>query len=240
MAISVTFAAIVSLHWATPTILLATTFLLGVGGALAAPAWLLITPMLVPRARSRQRDRHQQHELQREPRDRSGARRVRDRGDQHRCPVLVLLRGESGAPGRDRLVARSAPNPRDSARRAPFERAANRASLRPLQSRHQLDAHPRRRLFPFCERVLGASSARRQNADAQWSGDLRHSPRDDRGRLHRRILRAQLAERAAGPRSPRGARNRRHDRGARRCTAPLASLFSRRRRASSPARPGSS
>jgi MFS family permease len=47
--ISVTFAAIVSLHWATPTVLLATTFLLGVGGALAAPAWLLITPMLVPR-----------------------------------------------------------------------------------------------------------------------------------------------------------------------------------------------
>src|SRR5580700_1831757 len=39
-AISITFAAIVSLHWATPTTLLATTFLLGVGGALAAPAWL--------------------------------------------------------------------------------------------------------------------------------------------------------------------------------------------------------
>ena len=33
MAISVVFAAIVSLHWATPTILLSTTFLLGVGGA---------------------------------------------------------------------------------------------------------------------------------------------------------------------------------------------------------------
>ncbi len=49
MAISVVFAAIVSLHWATPTILLSTTFLLGVGGAIAAPAWLLITPILVPR-----------------------------------------------------------------------------------------------------------------------------------------------------------------------------------------------
>jgi MFS family permease len=48
-AISVGFAAVVSLHWATPSILLATTFFLGVGGALAAPGWLLITPMLAPR-----------------------------------------------------------------------------------------------------------------------------------------------------------------------------------------------
>ena len=49
VAISVAFAAIVSLHWTSPTILLATSFLLGIGGAIAAPAWLLITPMLVPR-----------------------------------------------------------------------------------------------------------------------------------------------------------------------------------------------
>jgi MFS family permease len=48
-AISVAFAAVVSLHLATPSILLATTFALGVGGALAAPGWLLITPMLAPR-----------------------------------------------------------------------------------------------------------------------------------------------------------------------------------------------
>ncbi len=49
VAISVAFAAIVSLHWTSPTILLATSFLLGIGGAIAAPAWLLITPILVPR-----------------------------------------------------------------------------------------------------------------------------------------------------------------------------------------------
>jgi len=46
-AISIAFAAIVTLHWATPTVLLATTFLLGGTGALAAPAWLVVTPMLV-------------------------------------------------------------------------------------------------------------------------------------------------------------------------------------------------
>ncbi len=48
-AISIAFAVLASLHLATPMLLLATMFSLGVGGALAAPVWLLITPMLVPR-----------------------------------------------------------------------------------------------------------------------------------------------------------------------------------------------
>ena len=48
-AISIVFAAVVALHWATPAVLLATTFCLGGTGALAAPAWLVITPMLVPK-----------------------------------------------------------------------------------------------------------------------------------------------------------------------------------------------
>jgi predicted MFS family arabinose efflux permease len=48
-AISVVFAAIVTLHLATPAVLLVTTFCLGATGALAAPAWLVITPMLVPK-----------------------------------------------------------------------------------------------------------------------------------------------------------------------------------------------
>src|SRR5208282_2925572 len=46
-AISIAFAAVVSLHLATPAALLATTFGLGAASALAAPAWLLVTPMLV-------------------------------------------------------------------------------------------------------------------------------------------------------------------------------------------------
>jgi predicted MFS family arabinose efflux permease len=48
-AISIAFAAVVTFHLATPTVLLATTFCLGATGALAAPAWLVITPMLVPK-----------------------------------------------------------------------------------------------------------------------------------------------------------------------------------------------
>lgn len=49
VAISIAFATVVLLRFATPPVLLTTTFLLGVGGALAAPAWLLITPMLAPK-----------------------------------------------------------------------------------------------------------------------------------------------------------------------------------------------
>lgn len=48
-AVSTAFAVLVSLGFATPNLLLATTFLLGVGGALAAPAWVSIAPLLVPR-----------------------------------------------------------------------------------------------------------------------------------------------------------------------------------------------
>jgi predicted MFS family arabinose efflux permease len=48
-AVSFAFAAAVSLGLAGPHALLATSFLLGVGGALTAPAWLLILPMLVAR-----------------------------------------------------------------------------------------------------------------------------------------------------------------------------------------------
>jgi MFS family permease len=48
-AVSIVFAVVVTMHWATPVVLLATTFCLGGSGALAAPAWLVITPMLVPK-----------------------------------------------------------------------------------------------------------------------------------------------------------------------------------------------
>jgi MFS family permease len=49
LAISVIFAGLVSLKLETPTLLLATTFLLGVGGALTSPAWGSTIPLLVPK-----------------------------------------------------------------------------------------------------------------------------------------------------------------------------------------------
>jgi predicted MFS family arabinose efflux permease len=45
--VSVIFAGLVSFDLATPAVLLATTFLLGVGGALTSPAWGTIIPLLV-------------------------------------------------------------------------------------------------------------------------------------------------------------------------------------------------
>jgi MFS family permease len=48
-AVSAMFAAIVSLGLATPANLLLFTFLIGVGGALTAPAWQAIVPQLVPK-----------------------------------------------------------------------------------------------------------------------------------------------------------------------------------------------
>jgi MFS family permease len=47
--LSFVFSAMVSMGLATPSALLATVFLVGVGRALCAPAWLAITPLLVPR-----------------------------------------------------------------------------------------------------------------------------------------------------------------------------------------------
>jgi predicted MFS family arabinose efflux permease len=49
LVISGLFAGLASLGLATPWLLLGATFLLGVGGALAAPAWVSIAPLLVPR-----------------------------------------------------------------------------------------------------------------------------------------------------------------------------------------------
>src|ERR1700721_2321561 len=48
LAASVVFAGLVSLKLATPSLLLATTFLLGVGGALTSPAWGATIPVLWP------------------------------------------------------------------------------------------------------------------------------------------------------------------------------------------------
>ena len=49
-AISIIFAAAVSFGLGSPLALLGTSFLMGASGALAAPAWLFITPILVPRS----------------------------------------------------------------------------------------------------------------------------------------------------------------------------------------------
>ena len=118
-AISIVFAAVVTLHWATPSVLLATTFSLGATGALAAPAWLFITPMLVPK-----------HDLDSAVAINNAsynvsraigpvAWRIGDRDLQHRLAVLVLLRRERSARGGAPVVARSAQGEGEPSGRAP-------------------------------------------------------------------------------------------------------------------------
>jgi predicted MFS family arabinose efflux permease len=49
-AVSAGFALVVAARWASASMLLGTTFLLGAAGALGAPAWQIIIPMLVPKS----------------------------------------------------------------------------------------------------------------------------------------------------------------------------------------------
>src|SRR5271156_6309324 len=51
VAVSIAFAMVVSAGLAGPASLLATSFLLGIGGAPSAPAWLPLSPLLLPRTR---------------------------------------------------------------------------------------------------------------------------------------------------------------------------------------------
>ena len=49
LAVAALLGVLTILGWMTPAILLSLTFLIGLGGALSAPAWQAIVPELVPR-----------------------------------------------------------------------------------------------------------------------------------------------------------------------------------------------
>ena len=165
-AISIVFATIVTMHWATPAVLLATAFCLGGSGALAAPAWLVITPMLVPK-----------HDLDSAIAINNASYNV----SRAVAPALAGLAiatfsialpfwcfcaGNIAVLGA--LIWWRAPRRTkgDTSRGAPCERAAHRPALRQKQSRHRRDPDPRSRFFPFRKRLLGASASGRAHADA--------------------------------------------------------------------------
>ena len=160
-AISIVFAAVVTMHWATPTVLLATTFLLGGSGALAAPAWLVITPMLVPK-----RDLDSAIAINNASYNVSRALGPAIAGlgiaaFSIALPFWCFCAGNIAVLVRAAVVARAAPDQGDPSRGAPLQRAPHRAALRQKQSRYRRDPDPRRRLFPVRERVLGASASGR-------------------------------------------------------------------------------
>ena len=94
VAISVAFAFLVSVHLATPAALLATSFALGATGALAAPAWLMITPMLVAKEDldSAIAINNTSFNVSRAVGPALGGFAIA--ALRHRFPVLVLLRGQ--------------------------------------------------------------------------------------------------------------------------------------------------
>ena len=74
----------------TRRLLLATTFLLGVGGALTSPAWDAITPLLVPRRDLDSAIAANSVGYQPQPRGRPGARRRRHRRRRLAAPFWVF------------------------------------------------------------------------------------------------------------------------------------------------------
>ena len=189
--------------------------LLGVGGALAAPAWLLITPMLVPRD------------------DLDSAIAINNTSFNVSRAIGPALGGFAIAAisidvpfwcycaGNLALLAAVVwwRGPRRIRETLPAERlsSALRTGLRYARYNRDIDSTLIRAvaffLFASAYWALLPLVAKTQMHNGR--GDLRRAARDDRARLDRRIVRAQLAEGASGPRSPRGARDRRHDRGAR-------------------------
>ena len=90
LAVSVAFAGLVSLKLATPSLLLATTFLLGVGGAFTSPAWGATIPMLVPKRDLDSATAANGVAFKYRARRRAGARRVGDRGVGNSNSLLGL------------------------------------------------------------------------------------------------------------------------------------------------------
>ena len=120
--ISAAFAVLVWRGLVTPSVLLAFTFLIGAAGAVTAPAWQAIVPLLVPPARPTDRRCSQQRRRQCEPRHWSSARRCDHPRVRNRRAVLdqrhLRRCGNSGA----RLVASAAARSGSSAARAPRQR----------------------------------------------------------------------------------------------------------------------
>ena len=117
LAVSVVFAGLVSLNLATPPLLLATTFLLGVGGALTSPAWGATIPMLVPK-QDLDSATAEWRCLQHRARRRAGARRVGDRGVGNSHSLLGLRVEQCWDHRGANLVAQSAKRRAELARRA--------------------------------------------------------------------------------------------------------------------------
>ena len=194
LAVSVIFAGLVSLDLATPALLLATTFLLGVGGALTSPAWGSTIPLLVPRAGSGQRDGLERRRLQYRARRWAGARRPYHRGAGNRGSFLDLRGQQCGDHCGFDLVAEAAKSRRKLACRASGQRGSRGGSPCREQSLFGRDIDLRACVLSFRQRLFGAAAAPGAPSNIAGAATLRHSSRCNRGRLRRGIAGVEMAE----------------------------------------------
>ena len=194
--------ALVSFGLASPELLLGATFLLGVGGALAAPAWVSIAPLLVPR-----RDLESATAANTAGYNISRARRAGDRRPRHRLgrhfgAVLDLCRRATSRV----LAALLWWRPPRRVTSEPAGRAADhgdphRRAPRPQQSPPARDAGAHARVLPVRQRLLGAAAAHRARAAGARRGVLRPAARRHRRRRDPRLGGAEPAARPGSGRT---------------------------------------
>src|SRR4029077_711912 len=97
-----------------------------------------------------------------------------DRGAGNRRAILGKRWQQSWIDRRIVVVARTADRPASPANRASRERAAERHSLRAIQSAPARDVIACGRILAVCECLLGAPAARRTRPDSRWPQALWH------------------------------------------------------------------
>ena len=238
-AVGAVFAALVAAHLASAPGLLAATFLLGAAGALAAPAWQIVTPMLVPRPELDEAIAvsNAGYNVSRAIGPALGGVAITAVGI--RLPFWIYV-------GTNLVVLAALMwwrPPRKAPETLPAERlvAAVASGLRYARNNRDLDATLIRALafFPVRERLLGADAADRARTASRRRRALRPAHGHDRPRIGRRLRGPGDAEGAPRP----GPLRRRRDGRDRSRARPVRSRADVRRspwlRASSPERPGS-
>ena len=187
-ALMATFAAVVALDYASPFVLLLTTFVLSAAWSLNIPAWLSILPLLVPKPLVP--GAIAAHSV--------GYNLSRTIGPTLGGFIIVRLRSgraavdfrrrQSGGDRGAHLVARACEAGRVAARREIEQRAAHRSSARSQQPRALGDPGADHRHLSVHRGLLGSFAADRP-ANRPGRGALRSPPERDQRRSDPRIAR---------------------------------------------------
>ena len=208
-AISAVYAAIVWLGLATPGNLLVFTLLIGGAGALTAPAWQAVVPLLVAKddlpagiaANSVGIN------ISRALGPALGGASISAFGIV--APFLANAIADIGIVGVAAMVAPAAKAEHAATGRAVWPRHLDRAKLRQTQSPFTRNAGAGDRIFSVRQRLLGLAAIGRSPAGRWWTEPLWHPFGCDRGRRRRRCVLPTVAESEAWARLGNGSRSAR-------------------------------